>query len=221
MDRVTLVSPDPSLIVSLRLPLRDAGYDVVTLSGGEEAQPDPAAAPDVLALDWRGTPLQPAPPFALLTQAWPRALTIAVVTHHQLPEMPPALEDFVLPPIPPEEFVARVRQALWRRRGANPADLLVAGDLTLDRTSFQVLVGGQAVPLTYMEYQLLRYLMTHAGAVVTRDTLLNRVWGYDYYGGSRTVDVHIRRLRAKLGAVAARHIETVRHAGYRFVESPA
>ena len=221
MDRVTLVSSDPYLIDAVRGPLRDAGYNVVTLSGAEETEPDPAAAPDILALDWRQTPLQPAPPFALLSRAWPKARTIVVVAPDQIPDLPPGLEDFILPPIHPDEFVARVRQALCRRRGADSAGLLTAGDLTLDLTNFQALVAGQAVPLTYMEYQLLRYLMTNAGDVVTRDTLLNRVWGYDYYGGSRTVDVHIRRLRAKLGATAARHIETIRNAGYRFVDSPS
>ena len=221
MFQVTLVSGDESLITSLRGPLADAGYDVVALSGSEEAEPDPAAAADVLAVDWRGMPLRPAAPFAELRRAWPRALLVAVVTSDQLADLPPGLEDFVLPPLSPQEFVARIRQALWRRRGASLDDLIVAGDLTLDLTNFQVLVGRQAIALTYMEYQLLRYLMTHAGIVVTRETLLNRVWGYDYYGGIRTVDVHIRRLRAKLGSVAARQIETVRNAGYRFVEMPS
>ncbi len=220
MFQVTLVSGDASLITSLRGPLVDAGYEVVALAGSEESEPDPAAAADVLAVDWRGASLRPAPPFVEMRRAWPRALLIAVVTSDQLADLPPNIEDFVLPPLAPEEFVARIRQALWRRRGAGPGDLIVAGDLRLDLTSFQVLVGGQAIALTYMEYQLLRYLMTHAGMVVTRETLLNRVWGYDYYGGMRTVDVHIRRLRAKLGSVAARQIETVRNAGYRFAEVP-
>ena len=221
MFRVALVSGDASLITSLRGPLADAGYEVVALSGSEESEPDPAAAADVLAVDWRGAPLRPAPPFAGLRRAWPRALLIAVVTGESTCRSAARPRRLRLAPA----VAGRVRGprspgALAASRGRS-GDLIVAGDLSLDLTSFQVLVGGQAVALTYMEYQLLRYLMTHVGMVVTRETLLNRVWGYDYYGGMRTVDVHIRRLRAKLGPVAARQIETVRNAGYRFAEMPA
>ena len=89
----------------------------------------------------------------------------------------------------------------------------------LNLETYQAAVSGKALSLTYMEYELLKFLATHPGKVFTRETLLSRVWGYDYFGGARTVDVHIRRLRAKLGEDHAPLIQTVRSVGYRFGQS--
>jgi DNA-binding response OmpR family regulator len=104
--------------------------------------------------------------------------------------------------------------------------LIERGPLVLNLETYQAGIAGRALDLTYMEYQLLRFLATHPGKVFTRETLLSRVWGYEYYGGARTVDVHVRRLRAKLGEEHAHLIETVRSVGYRFgqvswAQSPA
>jgi DNA-binding response OmpR family regulator len=85
--------------------------------------------------------------------------------------------------------------------------------------TYPAAVAGRPLDLTYMEYELLKFLATHPGKVFTRETLLSRVWGYEYYGGARTVDVHIRRLRAKLGEEHANLISTVRSVGYRFGQS--
>ena len=86
----------------------------------------------------------------------------------------------------------------------------------LNLETYQAAVSGRVLDLTYMEYELLRFLAGHPAKVFTRETLLSRVWGYEYYGGARTVDVHIRRLRAKLGEEHAHLIQTVRSVGYRF-----
>ena len=86
----------------------------------------------------------------------------------------------------------------------------------LNLETYQAAVGGTPLDLTYMEYELLKFLASHPGKVFTRETLLSRVWGYEYYGGARTVDVHVRRLRAKLGEEHANLIQTVRSVGYRF-----
>jgi len=91
--------------------------------------------------------------------------------------------------------------------------------LALNLETYQAAVNGSPLDLTYMEYELLKFLASHPGKVFTRETLLSRVWGYDYYGGARTVDVHIRRLRAKLGEEHAGLIHTVRSVGYRFGQS--
>ena len=90
-------------------------------------------------------------------------------------------------------------------------------DLVLDLGNYKVFVAGQLVTLTYKEYELLRFLAQNKDKVFTREALLNRVWGYDYYGGARTVDVHIRRLRSKLEDNEHTFIETVRNVGYRFI----
>ena len=95
-------------------------------------------------------------------------------------------------------------------------DLIEYGPLMLNLETYQAAVAGRVLDLTYMEYELLRFLAGHPAKVFTRETLLSRVWGYEYYGGARTVDVHIRRLRAKLGEEHAHLIQTVRSVGYRF-----
>ena len=82
--------------------------------------------------------------------------------------------------------------------------------------TYQATVEGRPLDLTFMEYELLKFLASHPGRVFSRETLLSRVWGYEYYGGARTVDVHVRRLRAKLGEEFAHFIDTVRSVGYRF-----
>jgi DNA-binding response OmpR family regulator len=95
-------------------------------------------------------------------------------------------------------------------------DIIEYGPLMLNLETYQAAVAGRVLDLTYMEYELLRFLAGHPAKVFTRETLLSRVWGYEYYGGARTVDVHIRRLRAKLGEEHAHLIQTVRSVGYRF-----
>ena len=91
--------------------------------------------------------------------------------------------------------------------------------LSLNLETYQAMVEGHPLDLTYMEYELLKFFVTHPGKVFTREQLLSRVWGYEYYGGARTVDVHVRRLRAKLGEEHANLIHTVRSVGYRFGQS--
>ena len=128
-------------------------------------------------------------------------------------------DDFCLSPFHPRELEARVKHLLWRTgRGAAP-ELVEYGPLVLNLETYQAAIDGRPLDLTYMEYELLRFLATHPGKVFTRDMLLSRVWGYEYYGGARTVDVHIRRLRAKLGEEHAGLIQTVRSVGYRFGQS--
>ena len=94
--------------------------------------------------------------------------------------------------------------------------MLTHKDLELNLATYQATVGGAPSDLTYMEYELLRFFVEHPGRVWSRDQLLAKVWGYDYFGGSRTVDVHVRRLRAKLGEERSSWITTVRSVGYRF-----
>jgi DNA-binding response OmpR family regulator len=96
------------------------------------------------------------------------------------------------------------------------ANVLRKDDLVLDLANYKVFVAEQPVSLTFKEFELLRFLMTNRGKVFTREALLNRVWGYEYFGGARTVDVHIRRLRAKIETGTTVYIETVRNVGYRF-----
>ncbi|MGC1513008.1 MAG: response regulator transcription factor [Acidimicrobiales bacterium] len=128
-------------------------------------------------------------------------------------------DDFCLTPIRPAELGARLKHLFWRTgRGTRP-ELIEYGPLVLNLETYQAAISGKPLDLTYMEYELLKFLASHPGKVFTRETLLSRVWGYDYYGGARTVDVHVRRLRAKLSEEHAPLIQTVRSVGYRFGES--
>ena len=130
-------------------------------------------------------------------------------------------DDFCLSPFHPTEFEARVRHLLWSAgdTAVQAADLVEYGELVLNLETYQATIEQRPLDLTYMEYELLKFLAQNPGKVFTREILLSRVWGYEYYGGARTVDVHIRRLRAKLGEEHAGLIATVRSVGYRFGQS--
>ncbi len=133
-------------------------------------------------------------------------------------------DDILLTSAGPAEVEARLRLAIGRlqaRREPPPeAHVIRTGEVTVDDATYTAKVGGRVLDLTYKEFELLKYLAQHPGRVFTRDQLLQEVWGYDYFGGTRTVDVHVRRLRAKLGPDHESLIGTVRNVGYRFVLPP-
>lgn len=146
---------------------------------------------------------------------------IVLAEHEQLREVGAgvAIQDFIMAPLDEEELSTRVSRALWIQTGADDGHLLRRGTLVIDLERYTVTVDGVVVDLTFKEYELLRFLASNPGKPFTREALLNQVWGYDYYGGSRTVDVHVRRIRAKI----ERHetfVETVRNVGYRFADEP-
>jgi DNA-binding response OmpR family regulator len=128
-------------------------------------------------------------------------------------------DDFCLYPFQPRELEARMKHLFWRTGTGTRPELVEYSELVLNLETYQAAIAGKPLDLTYMEYELLKFLASHPGKVFTRETLLSRVWGYEYYGGARTVDVHIRRLRAKLGEEHANLIQTVRSVGYRFGQS--
>ena len=125
-------------------------------------------------------------------------------------------DDFIVAGASVAEVEARLAHLFWRTGRGKQHDLIVYGPLALNLETYQAALSGRPLDLTFMEYELLRFLAAHPGKVFTREVLLSRVWGYEYFGGARTVDVHVRRLRAKLGEEHAHLIETVRSVGYRF-----
>lgn len=141
---------------------------------------------------------------------------LAVVAHDW------AMDDVVLHTCGPAELEARIRLAIGRlaaeREAADPSSHVIrSGEVVVDDATYTAKISGRALDLTYKEFELLKYLAQHPGRVFTRQQLLQEVWGYDYFGGTRTVDVHVRRLRAKLGPENEHLIGTVRNVGYRFV----
>jgi DNA-binding response OmpR family regulator len=123
--------------------------------------------------------------------------------------------DIILDSAGPAEVEARIRLAIGKYRAVKEVDTIQASGVVIDESSYSAKVHGRPLDLTYKEFELLKFLAQHPGRVFSRDQLLSEVWGYDYFGGSRTVDVHIRRLRAKLGELEGL-ISTVRNVGYRF-----
>lgn len=126
------------------------------------------------------------------------------------------IDDVVLTTAGPGEVDARVRLAIGRRAGDKTSHQIRAAGLVIDEASYSAKAKGRSLDLTFKEFELLRFLASHQSRVFTREQLLSEVWGYDYFGGTRTVDVHVRRLRAKLGDLEAL-IGTVRNVGYRFM----
>lgn len=154
-----------------------------------------------------------APLFAILTEGGLAGLT---------PEW--GIDDVLLDSAGPAEVEARLRLAIARSLDGDEGDddvRITAGVLVIDEATYSAKLRGKALDLTYKEFELLKYLAQHPGRVFTRAQLLQEVWGYDYFGGTRTVDVHVRRLRAKLGSDYETLIGTVRNVGYRFVPEEA
>jgi DNA-binding response OmpR family regulator len=140
-------------------------------------------------------------------------LAVVETAHFPLLEQAVGLADVITSPPDPAELGLRVRR-IAKQAGID--EILRYRDLELNPLTYQASLDGAPLDLTYMEYELLRFFVGQQGRVWTREQLLSKVWGYDYFGGARTVDVHVRRLRAKLGEERAEWITTVRSVGYRF-----
>ncbi len=144
---------------------------------------------------------------------------MAVVTEGGMVAIGPewGVADVVLANAGPAEVHARLRLLAGRTAAPGNAGLTSLGDLTIDEDTYTARLRGRTLELTYKEFELLKFLAQHPGRVFTREQLVTEVWGYDFFGGTRTVDVHVRRLRAKLGAEYESLIGTVRNVGYKMV----
>ena len=218
-----LVFPDPApAVVAQALALASYTWKAVgSLDEAEDAEPEDGWSGGVVCADEL-----PDAAFGLCRSLRKRDLPFAPLLLLLSPQQLGALElredlfdDFCATPCDPRELEARLSHLYWRTgRGLRP-ELVEYGPLVLNLETYQASVATKPLSLTFMEYELLKFLATHPGKVFTRETLLSRVWGYEYYGGARTVDVHVRRLRAKLGEEHANLISTVRSVGYRFGQS--
>jgi DNA-binding response OmpR family regulator len=175
-----------------------------------------ALEPELIVVDAAENPGQAHAVLRALSARQARPPALVVVERHELDRFRwEEVADEVLYPGAPEAEI-RVRLAIVRRRhGVGGESRITLGPLTLDVDTYRVRVQGRALDLTFKEFELLRFLAERPGRVFTRPALMREVWGYDFYGGTRTVDVHVRRLRAKLGPAHEGLIETVRGVGYR------
>ena len=128
------------------------------------------------------------------------------------------IEDYLTLPVSAKRLAERLHFLVWKLHRVTLKNGFSLGGLVIDFERYEVHVKGEPMDLTYKEFELLKFLATHPGKAFTREVLLDKVWGYDYYGGTRTVDVHIRRLRAKIEAGGATYIETIRNVGYKFLD---
>jgi DNA-binding response OmpR family regulator len=193
--------------------VRTAPRDVRTLVSGP--------SPDVVLVDARSELSEARATCRMLRATGLGVPLIAVVTEAGLIALNAdwGVDDVILGGAGPAEVEARLRLAVGRLSMATAASggLIRAAELTIDPDTYAAKLKGRPLDLTYKEFELLKFLAQHPGRVFSRAQLLQEVWGYDYFGGTRTVDVHVRRLRAKLGAENEALIGTVRNVGYRFV----
>jgi DNA-binding response OmpR family regulator len=225
MSSILVVEDDPDIADLIRHYLEKAGHSVHTLSSGAAVMPRLRnQLPDLVVLDlmlpeldglmvcqaMRNDPRTAAVPIIMVTA---RADEADRITGLEL-----GADDYVTKPFSPKELAARVSALLRRMQRPVPSSpILRYGSITIDSDRHTVTVDDEDVRLTAKEFLLLQYLLQHRGRVLSRDLLLTDVWGYQYTGGTRTVDVHIRRLREKL-PVLADAIETVKQFGYKLLD---
>jgi DNA-binding response OmpR family regulator len=222
-DLVMVIEDEKDIRDLLKYNLERAGYRVAAFADGEAGLEQLfASRPDLVVLDLmlpgrngleilrevRAEPATADLPVVVLTARGGEMDKLLGFDH--------GADDYLTTPFSPRELVARVQALLRRARPARGGQPLERGGLRIDFDGHEVAVGGRRLTLTPREFDLLAFLARHAGRVVSRDELLRKVWGYDYLGETRTVDVHVRRLRIKLGE-ERRLIETVTGAGYKFL----
>lgn len=225
MNAKVLLISDSDDLKALHQALKDSPHFVSRQAAPKEVGADLAAKikPDLLVLSVSGgsnllsacerikteKSLADLPLFA--------ALDMKELAHPSF-QPPAGVYDVFTRPLRVEECVARLVMAYKKFHRITDKNVIVSGDLEIDVSRYEVRVGGDKVDLTYTEYQLLKFLASHPGQVFDRDALLNKVWGYEYFGGARTVDVHVRRLRSKIEIKKRAFIETVRNIGYKFIQ---
>jgi DNA-binding response OmpR family regulator len=218
--RVSIVAGEDRHVERLRSQLGERGLDCLSPLGGQSASRRVSEQdPDVVLVALGGSAGSAGAEYLAGRDGKDGCPpVIALLSADSFDALDPALpvDDFVVKPWDAAEVELRTRRALRRMRGVDRGRSIVCGDLVIDLDNCEVTVGGSLVSLTFKEYELLRFLARNRGRVFSRDALLDEVWGGDYFGGDRTVDVHIRRLRSKIEDSTHAFIETVRNIGYRF-----
>lgn len=225
MKQIFVVEDEKDLVELLTYNLEKDGYRVLSEMDGEAAlKKIPEKMPDLVLLDLM-LPKADGLTVCKTLKSNPKTSHIPVVMltakgeeSDKIVGLELGADDYVTKPFSVKELLARVRAVLRRFSKAQEGEPVQKfRDLTLDRTKHEVVLKGKKMGLTAKEFELLDYFLTHAGRVLSRDVLLNNVWGYDYFGTTRTVDVHVRRLREKLGPYE-KHVQTVKGYGYLFKE---
>jgi len=222
LPRVFIIANGSEPIRKLRVDLAQGGLDCLIVPQNNEAIKQIAGqSPGLLLLD--------ANEATIGSEVWELAQRMRQEMNIPLIALMPreilngldfsiGIDDFVVKPWEATEVITRVKRILKQKESMESEDVIRCGDLVIDSAKCEVSLSGKPIILTFKEYQLLKFLANNKGKVFTRDVLLDKVWGWDYYGGDRTVDVHIRRLRSKIEDSTHTFIETVRNIGYKFKE---
>ncbi|MFH1484584.1 MAG: response regulator transcription factor [Chloroflexota bacterium] len=223
MIRVFIIADEEERVRHLSSRLVESAFSCTVASGPEKAAEKlDGESPDFVLLTMDGNSSSPEMRRLVRSLKGERNLpVIGLLSEEAINDIDAALDidDFVASPWDPREVAVRVKRVLWKTSNLDDGQRISCGDLVIDIARCEVSVKGRLVPLTFKEYELLRFLASHRGKVFTRQALLDRIWGHDYFGGDRTVDVHIRRLRAKIEDKDESFIETVRNMGYKFREN--
>jgi len=218
--RLLIITEGSESINGLRSELMQKGFACTTISAEDEVVKQIAEqSPDLVLMAVNGHSshsMRELPQRIKRERPLPIMALVNKETLDSLEADPKIIDDFALKPGDPDELALRIKRLLQKSSDTGASELIKCGDLVIDLAKCEVSLSGRPVELTFKEYELLRFMAANQGRVFSRDTLLNKVWGYDYYGGDRTVDVHIRRLRSKIEDANHTFIETVRNIGYRF-----
>ncbi|MDM8520109.1 response regulator transcription factor [Anaerolineales bacterium HSG6] len=221
---ILVVEDDETLLQTLAYNLKQEGYRVLTASTGPDGlEAGRTESPDLIVLDVMLPDLDGLSVCRILRRQTDIPIIMLTARSGEVDKiigLDSGADDYITKPFGFGEFLARVRAALRRRVSNAPSNQLVSLDLLVDLIGRKVYKKGNLLNLSFKEFDLLVELMRHKGAVLSRDLLLTKVWGYDYYGESRTVDVHIRWLREKIEENPSKptRIVTIRRIGYRFEE---
>jgi two-component system alkaline phosphatase synthesis response regulator PhoP len=221
MQHILVVSQDEAYSATLIDLLRDEGYTVyLSVSVETAVEQLHAQKLDVLVVDIDSWKEEGVGVYKHLHQERGTrdlaCIIVASVECMKTVEFSLAFDDFIVKGGDPQEVPLRIKQLLWRHSRLDTKNIIKVDNLVIDLRSYEVTINGKRVYLTYKEYELLKFLVLNRGRVFTREVLLDRVWGYDNYAGTRTVDIHIQRLRTKLALKSDSYIQTVRNVGYSF-----
>jgi DNA-binding response OmpR family regulator len=220
MLRLLMIAQETEALAELRSQIAGDGFACSIVPHGEGLDEEiTARRPDLVLLEMGGEPAAAEIGETVRRlKAEKRLPVIALLPQDMLGSLNGHLgiDDFITSPYDGRELVLRARRLLSRARNIDGGELIKCDGLSIDLARCEVTLEGEIIELTFKEYELLKFLASHRGRVYSREALLNQVWGYDYYGGDRTVDVHVRRLRSKIEDATHAFIETVRNIGYRF-----
>jgi two-component system alkaline phosphatase synthesis response regulator PhoP len=220
MLRLLMIARETGALAELRSRLAGSGFACAIIPHGQEpAEEISTYRPDLVLLEIDGS--LPADEMQAIIRGLKEEKhlpVIALLPREMLDSLNGSLDidDFITSPGDGRELTLRAKRLLSKTRNIDDGELVQCDGLLLDLARCEVTLEGRTIELTFKEYELLKFLASHRGRVYSREALLNQVWGYDYYGGDRTVDVHVRRLRSKIEDASHSFIETVRNIGYRF-----